>query len=277
MNLIELTKDAQDRALAKQEQLPLFPNWGHNVRGFPNSLARCALFNVTHARPKRRMFKDEPIASMEGLDIQYTGEELRQDDEDVFLQLLHLARHSPAGTRIEFTGYTMLKQLGWDVSQAYYDRLYKSLKRMTPTMVRIRHNALPVAYHGSLIRKFLTPADGLTDGKRRCVVYLEREIVGLFGGDEFSRIEWEQRLKLGRLAKWLHSFYHSHRDPLPFKVATIHKLCGSTTKNLFHFRSDMKDALAELVAVGFLREGKIDANDLVQAKRTPRRLASEPR
>lgn len=40
--------------------------------------------------------------------LAYTGEELRTDDEDVWLQILHLAKEQPLSTAVEFTPYAMV-------------------------------------------------------------------------------------------------------------------------------------------------------------------------
>ena len=78
-----------------QLQLPLWPN---DLRGIPNAFARSALFNVANARKgERSNVKRLEIAALRGISITYTGEELRQDDEDVFLQLLHIARDTELG------------------------------------------------------------------------------------------------------------------------------------------------------------------------------------
>ncbi|MEN3294792.1 MAG: hypothetical protein V7642_4045, partial [Burkholderiales bacterium] len=63
-------------------QLPL---WENQVRGLPNPLARSALFTVARQNEPRQHLKERPITSVKGVEIFYTGEELRQDDEDVFL------------------------------------------------------------------------------------------------------------------------------------------------------------------------------------------------
>jgi hypothetical protein len=72
---------------------------------------------------------------------------------------------------------------------------------------------------------------------------------------------------LGSLAKWLHSYYVTHRNPYPIKVASIRELCGSSTKALYKFRQALGQALNELKKVQFLKEWKIDKKDLVHVKR----------
>ena len=75
-----------------KESLPVtnvvqLPMWPEQMRGMPNSIARSALFNVRFKKTKRVDRKNYPIAALKGINIVYTGEELRQDDETIFLQL----------------------------------------------------------------------------------------------------------------------------------------------------------------------------------------------
>ena len=68
-----------------ENQLPF---WPADVRGLPNAFARSALFNVANARKGARdNYKRRSIATVKGASITYTGEELRQDDEDVAFAL----------------------------------------------------------------------------------------------------------------------------------------------------------------------------------------------
>jgi hypothetical protein len=246
-------------------QLPLWPN---AVRGLPNALARSALFNVSNRTARRRNFKQHVIASVQGINIAYTGEELRQDDEDVFLQVLHIARTTPLGDGVEFTAHGMLMELGWGRNSRGYDRLRSCLDRLKATSMTISSESGAKGYAGSLVRKFSWKAD---DGNARLTkwcVWLEREIVALFGPSMYSHLEWAQRLSLSPLAKWLHAFYMTHREPYGYKVATLHGLCGSETKQLFHFRNSLKESLELLRSIGFLKYWAIDGRtDVVNVTR----------
>ena len=65
------------------------PLWTERVRGLPNAFARSALFCIG-ARSVRRMMNNVVISSVHHTEVRYTGEELRQDDQDLFLQLVSL-------------------------------------------------------------------------------------------------------------------------------------------------------------------------------------------
>lgn len=255
------------------EQLPI---WPQDVRGMSNALARSALFNVANARKgERANLKRVAIASLQGTTITYTGEELRQDDEDVFLQILHVGRMHPLGTHVQFTANSLLRELGWTSNTSSYRRLVDCLDRLKASSVAVTvqlNDGGRRGYTGSLIRSFRWREDSDGAPLRHWEILLEREIVALFGPDSYSRIDWELRLSLPPLAKWLHSFYVTHAQPFPYKVETLYKLTGSEIAQLRQFRYKLKQALALLVERGFLVKASIDPRtDLVNVERSRNR------
>jgi hypothetical protein len=242
------------------EQLPI---WPQNLRGLPNAFARSALFNVANARKgERANLKRRAIAALKGITITYTGEELRQDDEDVFLQILHIARMHPLGTVVQFTANSMIQELGWSRGGASWKRLVDCLDRLKASAVAVTVETRPDArqnYTGSLIRSFRWKEDSRDSPLRQWEVLLEKEIISLFGPATYSRLDWKLRLKLPPLAKWLHSFYITHQQPFPYSVAKLHELCGSEVTELRKFRYKLRIELERLVDRGFFHSARIDA------------------
>ena len=274
-DLRKRSKDRESSALAVVlTQLPL---WTERERGLPNALARSALFTAANRTIARSNYKQHKIAALRGIEIWYTGEELRQDDEDVFLQIVHLARQQPLGEIVEFSGYSLLKELGWPTSMASYKRLRDCINRLSATTLAVTVDrplggGAETGFGGSLIRKFAWESDAARGSSQRWKVWLEREIVYLFDNNTFTKIDWEQRLKLPPLAKWLHQFYFTHAEPFGMKVETIKTLCGSRIAVLSKFRYKLKEALDLLIEVGFIVSYQIDSRtDLLSVTRAPKR------
>ena len=101
-------------------QLPL---WSETSRGLPNALARGAIFSARNPNEPRFLIKGEAIASLSNIQVAYRGEDLRQDDSSVFMNLLHIARTQPLGNCVYFTGYSMLMALRWGVNGPAYEKL----------------------------------------------------------------------------------------------------------------------------------------------------------
>lgn len=240
-------------------QLPL---WTEKVRGLPNSFARSALFCVG-SRSRRRHLKNEEIAALNDTVIRYTGTELRQDDEDVFLQLVHLARGKPVVDTVEFSAYAMLKELSWGHSSKAYERLRECIDRLKANALKVsfKVDGREIGFAGSLIRKFVW-ADG-ESARQHWKVWFEREVVVLFGAVSYTEIEWTQRTRLGgAIAKWLHGFYVTLSDCPPMQVHTLRHLCGSQCASMPAFRQMLRKALLELTDIQFLHDWKLDRDYL---------------
>ncbi|XXG31297.1 MAG: plasmid replication initiator TrfA [Ferrovum myxofaciens] len=278
-------------------QLPL---WGDEIRCMPNEILRSALFNARNRNQPRRYFKNEAIAIIDqSARISFTGEELRQNDESVWLQLIHLAKEVPIGHPVEFTAYSMVQALRLTKSYPsanHIDQLCSSLQRMQATSLSIHSPRLGKGVSLSMIPKFewLDEVTGVRLHIWR--VFVAPEMVELFGNVHFTHLEWGQRLALPTgLATWLHGYYASHSRPFAIRLSTLQNASGCTAidakkiveseqarrltdtqkahllkvkeqANARKFKQQVDAALAELVRVGFLKWGEI-RGDLVHVER----------
>jgi hypothetical protein len=264
-----LTEESQQVS----EQL-VFPHIPQGKRIIPNDLIRSSLFTVTNHNIKREYIKERDLFTFGNIKISYTGEELRQDDQDVWLQIIYLFSNAK-DCYVDFLPYTILNHIDWPARTQYRDKLKDCINRMSATNISIYNKALNQGMTLSLVRKFAWKADN-DERLKRWQVWLEPEIIKLFSGMNYSKILWEQRKKLNPLAKWLHSYYSSHAEPFPIKVATIHAATGSKTKAMKHFKPALRIALCELVQIGFLETFFIDMKNLVFVSRCkPRNLIGQ--
>lgn len=234
--------------------------WSDSARGVPNVILRSALFGIAKDRV---FYKNRTmIASSKDIEIRFKGESFNQTDLDVFERLLHLARLQPLGTSFEFSAREFLLGLDRGVGKAQYEQLKDEMARLIGGVVEITWIDAKKSYMGSLVRHVKRD-----DETKRYVVTFEEDLLKLFG-EGFTLVDWEQRQALGKnnLAKWLQGHYASHAKPYPVKVATVHKFCGSTDKELYSFRQKIKAALDELVKVGGLKSWKILPGDLVSVE-----------
>jgi len=258
----------QSMRVLSEKEAPRLPFWPDSRRGVSNDMARSALFTVRQGQ-ERSNFKGKRVASLKNVEIIYTGEELRQRDEDVFFQLLHYGRLANIDDPISFVAVDMLQQLGWTINSRSYRELADSITRMKASSIHIvtRTDGEERGYGGSLIRSFEYRTK-LNSGAAQWIITFEKRIINLFSRVSYTQIDWEQRLRLSVLSKWLHTFYFTHQVPFPMKVATLRELCGSSTKNLAKFRQQMRGSLDELVSIGFLTSWSISKeSDLVEVVR----------
>lgn len=234
--------------------------WADSARGVPNVLLRNALFGIAKDRV---MYQSRTlIASTKDVEIRFMGVSFNQTDLDVFEMLLHLARLQPLGQNFEFTATEFLKALGRGTGNTQHEQLKEEIARLIGGVVEISFIDAKKSFMGSLVRHIKRD-----DETKRYAVRFEEDLLKLFG-EGFTLMDWEQRKALGQsnLAKWLQGHYATHAKPYPIKVETLHKLCGSTDKELFSFRQKLKAALDELVRVGSLKSWEILPGDLVSVQ-----------
>jgi hypothetical protein len=247
----------------KQEAQAQLPMWGDRVRGVPNSALRSALFGAIKRGKRKTMFR-EKIASSSGVAVVFSGFRLDQADLDVWQRALHISRES-LGQQIRFTSGSFLTAIGRNTSGASHEWLKDSLTRLQSAVVEITDGSK--TFSGQLVHNYYI--DEIT---KECVIELNPKLANLFSSDGWTGLDWEQRKKLmGKpLALWLHGFYSTHAKPFDYKIETIHKLCGSEVKELFHFKAKLKDALVSLnEATGW--NCRIE-NDKLQVFKSPEQL-----
>ena len=236
--------------------------WPNSVRGVPNAVLRSALFGVIK-RGKRAYQEGVKKASVAGVTVIHTGPQLDQADLDVWEHCLHLARIEGTGKKIHFGLGYFLKDIGRSTGGKDSEWLKNSLRRLSASVIEITDGKR--TYWGAMLFR------GVRDEETgQHVIEMNPDIVRLYGVDGWTGIEYETRraLKNQPLAQWLHGFYSSHARPFAMKVETIHRLCGSETKLLKHFRSDLRDTLVKLAeATGWTCE--IYGDDLVHVTKTP--------
>jgi hypothetical protein len=267
--LKERTKAALQRTQSQIEQRVLqavLPLWTDENRGIPNPFVRSGLFTVGNSE-KREYVVDMVIASLSNYEIKFTGAELHQEDLSVWMSLINLAREKPMSEAIYFTGYQIIKDLGWRMHSETYKRVQSSIERLKVTGLKITTKGNESAYSGSLIRDYAwTERDD--SGNTKWMVRFEPRISALFLEDTTTLLNMEIRRRLGTrstLALWLHAFYATHRDPVPNSLEKIHELCRSKD-TLSSFRRNIGNALEKLVKVEFLKSYSLD-NDILRVEK----------
>jgi hypothetical protein len=255
-------------AKAAVVQLPL---WGEEIRCAPNEVLRSALFNAKNRNQPRRYFKNEVIGIIgQSASISYTGEELRQNDESVWLQLIHLAKSVPLGQPVEFTAYSLVQALRLTKSKPnarHIERLCESLRRMQATSLTVYSKRLTRGVSLSMIPKFEWQDEVTGARLPKWRVFIAPELVELFGDVHFTHLQWAQRLALpSGLATWMHGYLASHRKPLPVKLSTLQRGSGCVTETPRKFKQLASIALSELKRVGFLLSSEV-RGELIHVER----------
>ena len=229
----------------KSAEIVRFPLWPEPARGVPNSALRGALFAAIQGKDRQYM-KRKLLSVQKGMEIRFTGMQLDQSDLDVWEQALHLARMHPLGTLCDFTAHAFLKALGRSTGKPMHEWLKDTFARLGGCFVEITHNRF--TYGGSLLELY---RDEVTERYR---LEINPKIKALYDAG-FTQIDWQQRQQLRRkpLALWLHGFYASHAAPYPTKIEKLMQLSGSRTKQLKHYKANLKKNMGLLQSIGAIR------------------------
>lgn len=223
--------------------------WCHDSRrSAPNVLLRSSLFG-TFAKKDRQQINNKVIYCSNGIEIKYSGEQLDQDDLEIWLEVVNLASY-PGGCnqfciadKILFSSNGFLRRIGKSGGSCNTNNLINSLERLKENSIRI--NTQEKKYLGSLIDSVYR------NERKQLVVRFNPELANLFFS--YTQLYRDERHKLRgkQLCLWLHAFYCTHENSeFRYAAKTIKKMCGSnsganiTGKNDRSFLRELRNALA---------------------------------
>jgi hypothetical protein len=245
-------------------QLPLFPP---NHAGTPDCFLRSSVFAGTDRGSE--YVELQPVKSVAGYDITFTGKQLTQHHLVVWEALVKLANMHPLGTECAFSIHSFLKKrLGYKgkIGKTDYEKICLTFTQLRACAIEVKSKDKVLVYGGGPIDEYKR-----NDDTGFAVIKLSPGLIKLFGKGMWSPVQWEQRLALKKypLALWLHGFYSSHAKPFPYKVETLQELSGSNIKRLRRFREALKKALHRLMESGVITGWHIGSGDLVHVEKTP--------
>ncbi|CCO46678.1 Trans replication factor TrfA1 [Vibrio nigripulchritudo SOn1] len=239
--------------------------WAKAVRCLPNELARYALFTVGTSQERRYYTKPILLGLIDGshtpMELQFVGPELRQDDLDVYLELLHYARNSDLSGALKFKRADLMKSLGWARTPFYYKRLLECMRRLSQSNIeglitrREEGDLIQHRFNFNLVDSF-EYKDVNGNMARYWNYRLPVELVKFFTSSGFARIDIKSRqaLRNNHIAKWLQFYFSSHKANNKYAVSVekVMYSCGSKASDLKTFRQKLKAALKLLKATGIV-------------------------
>lgn len=233
-------KAAEEAVLLGREMQQLLPDIFEDKRAIPNCFLRGALFGMVR-KGRRALVKDEPIFTMSQYEVAFSGEHLDQNDLEVWDTLMYLAKEHKVDSELRITLYGLCQNMRMPDNGINRKTLVNRVKRLAFGQVSIKTNGKE--YFGSLID------DGYIDeaGDGKLVIRYNKKLAPLFIDGDYTLISADIRHLLGdnQLARWLYNFYESHREPIPFGIDFIQKLCRSEN-SLKDFKYKIKIALQEV-------------------------------
>jgi len=120
--------------------------WSDDRRALANELARSALFQCRDNRKPRQYFDNVNLFMLGEGSMTYKGEELRTQEEDIFITFAHKARDLPSGKMVvKITSSEICKINDWRQDQRYYDAIFSSIQRMKSGVITVFSKRLAIA------------------------------------------------------------------------------------------------------------------------------------
>jgi hypothetical protein len=242
------------------------------TRAVSNFLARGSLFAAVKDRQYFKQYVT--VGEVDGVKVEFTGEQLNQDDHDTLLQLVAMANHKTYGADVCQAVNAVLRGVCRTTHQEQRRQLFEQVSRLVRGTVRL--TTPNVRYEGHLLDDASTPLDQATlpQFRRHLAYRLNPKFARLYADSAYTLFDLQERVKLkGRgseLAKWLHLWIIGNATQYQHKVETIRQLCGSQDKVIRSFRQKLRQALDLLKAGGIITAWQIDPeSDLVTIERTP--------
>ena len=271
--IAERARQRQREPAPKPAKIVRLPLWPAELRTCPSCVLRSALFGVVR-RGRRSYLERQIIAAWANTTIRYSGMRLDQADLDVWLAIKHLCSRVPLGAEAAFSAPELFRLLGKSDGQASREALKRSLKRMKEASVSMVAPS-GAGFQGNMIDWWKWDAESC-----RFSVVLSPRMAPLFEDEDYTLLVNAQRQQLGKdLARWLHGYWSSHQRIYPIYDTTLMRLCGAEVQTIRKFRQLLREALAELEAMGFLAPGwTVDRRGLVAAtKITKTKTLDKPR
>ena len=243
------THEARPEPAPQEAQLILFPKWADDRRAAMHATFRSALFPVLNNQQPRRFLQAVPLASVDGVEVVFTGQQFDQSDLDVYLELLNIAHETPFGIECSFTAYGLLKALGRSTGAEQYRQLHAQLIRLCGGTVDMTDHK--VRYFGHLVDGGIK--DEITTAY---TVSINPKWARYFKAGMWASLDISQRRALGRsqTAKALHAYYSTHANPGPHRYETLAAIIGLKNSNLRDSKANLIKAHEALKQVGFLKD-----------------------
>lgn len=252
--------------------------WPDNLRQVPNALIRCGLFTVGNNKQERKVWragKAVTIESYGALTVSYYGEEFRQDDLDVLLEMLQVSRGQSLSEALFIRPMHLISDMGWSKNSASYERLRTCIKRLqggvlSITMYLDRERKESVTYNGNLILGSVMYENEQKRVNDRWQITLNPKLMRFFDANAFTRINWAHRREISSpLGKFLHAFFASHDGSFPIhwrKIMTISGYRANSDSAARKFKQDLMKYLARMKEMGAIVDFRMDDDECVRVK-----------
>jgi hypothetical protein len=267
--LLEITKkrgavgrDVADQKAAETPRQMFLP--GFDIGAFPNHLNRSS-FIAPIARGRRKFHRQSEMVTRRDCVLEYTGEQLDEADGDLIMALIAFSQPYPLGTAVPLNRKELLRKIKpSSIGSTQYDWLYRSMKRLREgtLFLEARKPDGSTRYSVGKMESFNVLKDLNYDGDTETYTYaLDPRWVVMFGNREYSLIDWNKRMKIGRgldMAKTLQRLIATSSNSVQRYALEDLKAMMEYASPMRKFRESMQAAVCELERLEIIVRGSIE-------------------
>lgn len=236
---------------------------GFDIGAFPNHLNRSS-FIAPVARGVRKFHRQAEMVTRRDCVLEYTGEQLDEADGDLIMALIALAQPFPVGESVPLHRAELLRKIKRSNGKTQYEWLHRRIKALTEATLFLEAKKPDGSTRYSIGKTVsFRIIDGFSydDEAAKYSYSLDPRWVQMFGNREYSLIDWDKRMQIGRgqdMAKTLQRLLATSADPVQRYALDSLKQKMQYTGRLRDFREALTRAVQELERLEIVVRGNIE-------------------
>ena len=256
----EAAKKAEQQAAEEPRQMFL-P--GFDIGAFPNHLNRSS-FIAPIARGRRKFHRQAAMVTRRDCVLEYTGEQLDEADGDLIMALIAFAQPFPVGTSVPLNRAELLRKIKRSTGKHDYEWLHRRIKALTEATLFLEAKKPDGSTRysiGKTVSFRIIAAFSYDDEAEAYSYSLDPRWVQMFGNREYSLIDWDKRMQIGRgqdMAKTLQRLLATSADPVQRYALDWLKGKMEYASPMRKFREALAAACKELERLEIITNHKIE-------------------
>lgn len=256
----EVAAQAEQKAAETPRQMFL-P--GFDIGAFPNHLNRSS-FIAPIARGRRKFHRQAAMVTRRDCVLEYTGEQLDEADGDLIMALIAFAQPFPVGTSVPLNRAELLRKIKRSTGKHDYEWLHRRIKALTEATLFLEAKKPDGSTRysiGKTVSFRIVQAFAYDDQSETYTYTLDPRWVQMFGNREYSLIDWDKRMQIGRgqdMAKTLQRLLATSADPVQRYALDWLKAKMEYGGRMRDFRDALTRACTELERLEIITAHKIE-------------------
>ena len=255
---IEAGRDKKAAQTPRQLFLP-----GFDIGAFPNHLNRSS-FIAPIARGRRKFHRQAEMVTRKDCVLEYTGEQLDEADGDLIMALIAFAQPYALGTSVPLNRAELLRKIKRSTGKHDYEWLHRRIKALTEATLFLEAKKPDGSTRysiGKTVSFRIIAAFSYDDEAEAYSYSLDPRWVQMFGNREYSLIDWDKRMQIGRgldMAKTLQRLLATSSDPVQRYALDWLKGKMEYSGRMRDFRDALARAVRELERLEIVAKGCIE-------------------